>query len=324
MALVAFALIAVGACAGGQSGTESGGGFEATGGSDPVGAKDCSKDADCDYLEQGLGQPVWSDATLLSAHCGHLDPGMGPLPTCSCRILVTPANGSSAFETGLYPGHRLDAEGSGCSVFGRTPGCAYCANEFPGCSVDDADETCTGICDALLAQELSSYREPLDAETRVARCTSDWTCETITEIEGKCYVGEPPVDGRGYDCALSDQELFALGDSSYERACDPFPEVPCTEASECPRALACVNGSCEACRSDDVCATGERCLDGFCLLETLIGCASASDCNAAEDCVWSGLDLTQGRGNEDSRAFCQVDPRVGCDPDGGWTPACIP
>jgi hypothetical protein len=189
----------------------------------------------------------------------------------------------------------------------------------------------------------ASYQNALEYEVRLARCSEDWQCERIVEIGGRCYVGTilPANDGR--DCALSDEELLALGPSN-EAVCSVLPRVECQTADECPRGLACNGGLCGSCSTsctslpayseagtelgecegDVACASGELCAHGVCVPTAQVECRNSSQCPSGQDCVLSGLDLRSGRGNIDTRSFCQTDPRVGCSADEGWTPACIP
>jgi hypothetical protein len=331
-----------------STGGRGSGGWTHTGGNETggfpgnVGASECTRDADCaPHLTQWT-EPLGT-FTLISAHCGHPNPVNDPFPVCSCRVSLARADGTAPFETGLYPGGRYQnfqySNQGACSEFGRTPQCLYCADAFPGCSIDSED-SCQSVCKEFVKAANEQYQAELSASVRLARCTVDQRCERITEIEGRCYVGEVPADDPGYDCSLSDQELLGMPER-FVSSCPGFEETPCETAEDCPRGLACNDGVCGACSDacssttgepdtwdcdgDAACASGELCALGVCVLEKNLECRFSSDCPTDQACVLSGLDLKKGRGNAATRAFCQTDPRVGCSMETqGWTPDCIP
>jgi hypothetical protein len=79
--------------------------------------------------------------------------------------------------------------------------------------------------------------------------------------------------------------------------------VPCSDEGFCQRALACIDGSCDACSSADDCQVGEVCAVEHCVLAKLAKCTSYRDCPNGEVCVLSGYsdDL---RGNGAMEAAC--------------------
>ncbi len=294
----------------------------ATGGAPPDGDVDapvpgvpeCRTDADCvHYLEQWT-QPLATSVTLLGSACA-LDPNLDPLPVCQCTVHVVPTAPGGPFDTILYAGLREFPTGQGCSEYGRTGRCLYCASEFPGCHLESFATDCAGICQDLVGRVATVWQASYQATVRVARCSSSH-CEQVFELDGRCFVGEVLPDSAGYDCSLGNQELLALGRST-QPTC-PAPVHDCASAADCPGGLACNHGSCGSCamncsapdgqpftcEGDSACASGELCALGLCLPAGNIGCREAFQCADDQACVLSGVDLHATHGNAATRSFC--------------------
>jgi hypothetical protein len=242
---------------------------------------------------------------------------------CECRGLLTrtdPLPGeASSFEVQQYPGNRP----GGCSEW-TTPGCLYCASEFPGCSADDPT-SCDAVCADMTARVARAFQRSFVARARLSRCETN-TCHVVTEIEGRCYLGQPQRgDPPEVDCNLSDDELMALVEADMRpgtpsTSCPPVAPVGCTSAIDCPRGLACNDGRCGSCsdvcsypigqpeaavcEGDSSCASGELCTQSRCVPSENLGCRFFTDCTEGEQCVLSGTS-GEGRGNAEARSFCQ-------------------
>src|SRR5688572_4495858 len=149
-----------------------------------------------------------------------------------------------------------------------------------------------------------SCRRPLP----LSRCTENFICEHVTELDGKCYARRPvSAELPSFDCALSDEEILTHQNEDYASHCTERPSVTCTTARDCPRGLACSDeGICvgcgPSCYDDDGrpvvcidqprCAEGEFCIASVCLPGANIDCIDFTQCSEGEDCVLSGIDAS--------------------------------
>lgn len=265
---------------------------------------------------------------LVRAACRHSQVA-DVLPICECTLNVASSSAASDAGVGLdggvpvsgrqvvtYPGSRPFS----CSEFARTPDrCLYCGTEFPGCNVDDAS-SCDAVCADMAGRYDLELQQTFSATSRIARCGERGECEYVTEVDGKCYARDPREPQiPSFDCALSDTEILAHeGERSIEACAEPAA-VPCQTADDCPRGLACgadgVCINCSHCQGNDACscAGGERCVGGACVLEGSIECESFIDCSEGESCLLSGLNMSEGRGNGETRSFCAPSPHASPD-----------
>jgi hypothetical protein len=264
-------------------------------------------------------EPLGS-ADLVGAVCRHEGSSNYYLPMCHCTLRVTPADAEdSAREIVLRPGDRFYS----CSEYSRTPGCLYCGTEFPGCSVDD-DGSCDAVCIDMASRYSNDLQKTFAAVPRLSRCTENFICEHVTELDGKCYARRPvSAELPSFDCALSDEEILTHQNEDYASYCTERPSVTCTTARDCPRGLACSDeGICvgcgPSCYDDDGrpvvcidqprCAEGEFCIASVCLPGANIDCIGFTQCSEGEDCVLSGIDAAGGRGNANTRSLCVPNP----------------
>jgi hypothetical protein len=279
----------------------------------------CFEDLECfgGALEQTVGP--FGQLEPVGAACMHLPSSI--LPVCECRGLLTridpPPGESTSFEVQLYPGH------SGCSG-STSPGCLYCESEFPGCSVDDPT-SCDAVCAEMIERAARDYERTYVATARLTLCETN-TCHVVTEIGGRCYLGQPlRGDAPEVDCNLSDDELMALvkrdlGFPTPSYSCPVMASPTCAGPLDCSRGLACDDGVCRSCsgscsypighpeaatcQGDAVCASGELCTGGRCVPRANVECRLAEECAEGESCVLSGM-ASEGRGNAETRSFCQ-------------------
>jgi hypothetical protein len=276
----------------------------------------------CAIDETAWTQPAGS-VTLLRSSCGH-EVSYQALPMCQCtlrmaRSQVDAATGTipGPYEIVVYPGNRSD----GCSEYARTPACLYCEREFPGCSVDDAT-SCDAVCAEMTARYDAELQKTFTFHARVARCKENTYCEWVTEIDGKCYAREPQtLEMPAFDCSLSDAEILQHADE-YGGSCPARSTATCTSALDCPRGLACAEGRCVPCSGscpgtdgnpiscgrNPLCGDDEACVEGLCIPADNVTCRSFVDCPENQLCVLSGMDLSAGRGNGETRSFCGPPP----------------
>lgn len=301
------------------------------------GSSVCSTDEDClvDGVEWTL--PLGT-VELRSARCDFIDPNNDTLPVCHCELSVTPSEESlqsntegegftprtEPYDFVEYAGHRGPPQGNGCSVFGRTPECSYCASEFPGCQLGD-DAACDAPCAQLAATKDAEFRASYSFAQRVARCMDGAYCEMVVELDGKCYAAQPSSSRPAFDCSLPDDEIIAHRDDLNGSTCAAEPAAECQTADDCPSGLACNAGRCGpcadtcsypngqpeqiTCEGDVACATGEVCASSYCLLEENVECRTWSQCADGASCVLSGIIHGEGRGNELTRSFCSTAPQ---------------
>ncbi|GEM_PF-3164548 len=79
---------------------------------------------------------------------------------------------------------------------------------------------------------------------------------------------------------------------------------PCEKDDGCGLAMACINGQCSPCASDNDCAQGEQCALQHCIHDKNLSCKTRLDCEEEQFCVLSGYSYGP-RGNRDMRSFCQ-------------------
>lgn len=173
------------------------------------GATQCEVDTDCDDEHAwGSTGPI-GHLTLLESGCAQL---RDEPPHCECRVglTVTPRAdaGIDAIVSGpmvLHPGNRS----GGCSVPSRSPGCLYCASEFPGCDLARPD-SCDAICRDAVARVESELQRVIVVSRRLSYCDPDMkTCQFVTQFDDKCYVGPPNApDPPEVSCAASNEELI--------------------------------------------------------------------------------------------------------------------
>jgi hypothetical protein len=279
---------------------------------------ECQVDADC-VDTSVYGPAAVSDVELVGAQCMHLSVTT-ELPVCECsvRYAVPDAGAADAPVAKLYPGNRPE----GCSEQTRSGNCLYCENEFPGCDTRDT-HSCDAVCADVTERVRRDARKAYQVRTRLARCVAEYTkvCHVITEIDGQCYVGRfgawlpAPVD-----CSLSDDELAAHFKDPSTDPCGPRPSVSCTQSEDCPRGLACTDGTCQSCErrctvtsagstceGGGACAPDEACARGTCVPAANAACGSqgdrANDCPENQSCYVTGISST-GRGNENSHSSC--------------------
>ena len=86
---------------------------------------------------------------------------------------------------------------------------------------------------------------------------------------------------------------------------DETNRISCHPEIGCGLGLACVDGRCVGCMTDDDCFTEEEvCVLQHCVLETNADCFNKSECGPDELCILSGV-ADDPRGNSTTRAYCQ-------------------
>ena len=166
----------------------------------------------------------------------------------------------------------------------------------------------------------TELRKAFAAVSRVARCGEDLLCDYVTEINGRCFARDPrQKELPSFDCALSDEQILENEDERYAPSCPERPAISCATTNDCPRGLACDIGRCVGCgdtcedpaggfmtcTGQPICAEGEACIQGRCLLEANIECVSRRDCPNGTECLLSGIDASAGRGNAETRSYCR-------------------
>jgi hypothetical protein len=289
-----------------------------------IGQAECLKDSECALGNEAAGAPR-GRAALTGASCSHAL-GTLALPTCECRVLVTPnadrGGGieSEPYEAELYAGNRPDR----CSEFARGPGCLYCEREFSGCDIADPT-SCDAVCADMAQRFDQELARTYAVSTRAARCDpNSYSCQVVSEIDGQCYArtfGAP--EPLPLDCSLPDEELLAQSDAiGTSTSCSPRPRVSCSSSEQCPRGLACSDGACascersctvgsgaDSCEGGGACAVGEVCASGTCVPSSNAECQSFVDCPADVTCALTGISAS-GRGNEATHSFCKPSPRA--------------
>lgn len=102
---------------------------------------------------------------------------------------------------------------------------------------------------------------------------------------------------------------------------DRSMRAACDTTARCGLAMACVEGACGACVTDEECGADEACVLDHCVPERSVECRTRHDCRGEELCVLSGYsdDL---RGNGSMSAFCR--PMDGGDDAEADTPYVAP
>lgn len=173
------------------------------------------------------------------------------------------------------------------------------------------------MCAELGIRYDADLQKTFSSTLRRLSCGDDYNCEFVTEIEGACYAQNPRQKGiPAFDCSLSDEELLERKDDFVE-FCSERPSVQCATASDCPGGLACdERGTCVSCSTEcpnpdgacDYCAQGELCVEGSCVPDANVDCFTFLDCESGSDCVLSGMEMSAGRGNAQTRSFCRMVP----------------
>lgn len=291
-------------------------------GGGPIGSAECLVDADCIAHLTDWTRPLATSVTLVSSRCAHVDASQDPLPVCQCTLRVQSTADATPFDTTLSAGARGFPYERGCSEYGRVGDCLYCAGEFPGCHLESPEASCTGVCEDLVQRVAEAWLATYAVNVRVARC-SDYHCQRVVEIDGRCFVGEVLPDSAAYDCSLSDEELLALGPAEHP-LCPPGPVHTCVTAADCPAGLACKDGACdpcsapcsapapdggaEQCPGGGECASGETCTLNLCVPSGSVGCESNADCGTDQACALSGVDFAAIRGTDTTVSLCVATP----------------
>jgi hypothetical protein len=183
----------------------------------------CEVDADCvpdlSYWTEPLGT-----VELVGAACERW--ASMAQPVCNCQLLRTPSANSRGIERpyvfSTFPGNRP----GGCSEYGRAKGCIYCESEFPGCNIDDP-ASCAAVCSDFARREAAEFARTFPVSLRASRCNERQECTTLVEFDGRCYVGNFSItESRSYDCAASDEELFAQPANAFGGNSCPSRAVP--------------------------------------------------------------------------------------------------
>lgn len=85
---------------------------------------------------------------------------------------------------------------------------------------------------------------------------------------------------------------------------DNADPASCVPEIGCGLALACVDGKCVGCETDEDCMQDELCVLQHCIRDSLAECFSKSDCPKNSLCILSGVS-SGPRGNRETRAYCQ-------------------
>lgn len=281
---------------------------------------ECQLDSDC--IDSNGHGPTGS-VELVGAECNFVAAEYDT-PTCECsmRLTLQPMSDAGTAETREYPAHPGNRR-NGCSELSRAGDCLYCENEFPGCDIADP-QSCDAVCADMAERQNRDHRKSYQVSTRLARCvveSNNNVCRVVTEIDGQCYAGRfgswlpAPLD-----CGLPDAELLARSSDRASAPCQERPAVSCARAEDCPGGLACAGGACticgslcqtggndgeaESCEGGGTCAGGETCVGFTCVPDANLTCTSFTDCGRDHQCLVTGVSST-GRGNENTRSFCE-------------------
>lgn len=176
------------------------------------GGVECYEAAECrawvDALVDALRSPAQSSRTFVTSECTQVtfaETGVSG-PTCACNtgggdVLVGP-------------------QGAGCAAIGRGGDCLYDAEEFPGCTLGEAG-ACQEVCDELEQRFAADAARTFDARVVHAACANTG-CETVIEVEGRCFPQNALSLGRGYDCALGARAIL----DAYAKDTAPPEEPP--------------------------------------------------------------------------------------------------
>lgn len=360
LALVASTLLA---CTGGQTGespldprqdgpVEPGPGGprspkpDEPGGPGGPGAEACRSDDECLAQFQGLVDALSGPETRLHDHaagtCGRGSVGKGfsswggdsGEPTCLC----------GDEDSGML----LSAGPSDlCLAYSRDRSCLYAADAFPGCDLEQPEDSCDALCEALDASLQADAQRVIDARIEAARCYPG-ACHAVLRIDDACYVDQALAP---HDCARDPNEVLEArfgadgmpeppvpsceeldGNSGGGTCVEEAPGEDCYHPRDpaewqgalvdvclqiecvdfCGLRLACVDGVCGACERDDQCLTGEVCVLDQCILDEQAECRSQADCDPGVVCLFVDEDDTpaEPRGNLGTWAICNTQERL--------------
>jgi hypothetical protein len=200
LAFAIVTVVALCACAGGQTGSE--GYANSPGVHPPLPSVECAVDADCHTRLQNV-IASWPQANgprqLIGASCVRNPTCSGPVTTsCTCSFT----------RPGAATVERLQLNGE-CAVYGRSLSCLLPASELAMCTPGTCDcaDQCSRALDLLAADDARAVQ----IRERVARCMTG-LCKYVIDIDGHCYSGALPTAASPVlDCAQSDDALLAAG-----------------------------------------------------------------------------------------------------------------
>lgn len=161
-----------------------------------VGQVECLEAADCRDRARSrldaLHAPVLNPRTFVSSACTQLASAGTRTsgPVCACDT-----DGGSVLV------------GFGeCAVVGRAGGCLYPAEDFAGCTVGESD-SCVATCGELERRIAEDAARTFTAQILHAECL-DRRCQTVLQVEDRCFPQDGLSEGRSYDCGLGAEAIL--------------------------------------------------------------------------------------------------------------------
>ncbi|MDQ2644816.1 MAG: hypothetical protein M3020_13455 [Myxococcota bacterium] len=160
---------------------------------------ECRAAGDCEQRVRGelatFTAPVAGRGDIESTECVNASLSSGHRgPSCVCYL-----SGGGA--------RALGPAGVDCFVYGRGGDCLAPGPDFAGCDVNDptsCDEACAELEPALEADAARTF----EASSFYQACENQ-LCQTVIELDGRCFPEQSYQSGRSYDCALGAEAILA-------------------------------------------------------------------------------------------------------------------
>ena len=168
-----------------------------------MGSRECTRDAQCRDLQgarlAAYVKPSPRETVFASARCENVrvigESGTVSGSSCQCAS----ADGGARV---------IGPRGLDCYVFDRSGECLWSSEEFTGCELDDA-QACRATCDELAARLDADAQREIEGRLVHAACNEVGSCESVVELDGRCFVNNSFQGGAAYDCALTPDEIIA-------------------------------------------------------------------------------------------------------------------
>jgi hypothetical protein len=160
---------------------------------------ECRVASDCEQGVRGelaaFTAPVAGGVDIEATECMNVSLSNGQRgPSCVCYL----AGGGA---------RTLGPAGVDCFVYGRGGDCLAAGPDFAGCDVNDA-KSCDGACAELEPALEADAARTFEASSFYETC-EDQVCQTVIELDGRCFPEESYRAGRSYDCALGGEAVLA-------------------------------------------------------------------------------------------------------------------
>ncbi len=191
-AFCAFSALAVGACSSAKLDSGQTGSVGSM-------ADECNLAADCEDRAASevaaLSSPSTSAVHFDESKCILLGSLNGPTGyACVC----SQAGGGS---------EAIGPSGLDCYVYGRAGDCLWPGNGHQSCDPRDATG-CDSTCAELEQRIGDDAARSFDASTLYVAC-EEHQCQSVIEVDGRCFAEGSYTSGRGYDCSLGGESILA-------------------------------------------------------------------------------------------------------------------